>query len=176
MLSGDVAGNLGAVPNLTQTGRSVDGDSSVASGAEMSARLAREVRRRRGELGLSQQALARNSGISLATLGAIESGRKRNYTEPVLAALDAGLGWGAGVARRILDDDEQLRRGQRDEPDAGFDPAELAAMLRDYRAALERFAETGRRPVDEVSTLIGALDDEQRGAVVALLRLLVRRH
>ncbi len=71
---------------MSQTDVTTDGGGSVDSEPLMSVRLAREVRRRRSELGLSQQALARRGPVSLATLGAIESGRPRDYTAPTLAA------------------------------------------------------------------------------------------
>lgn len=141
------------------------GRGAIASGAHMSARLAREVRRRRGELRLSQQALARRGGFSVATLSVIERGRPRNYTPPVLAALDKALDWGAGHAQSILEDEAAAAAP----PDPPLTDGEMMVLLAEYRDALIDLRET---PIwhREAIALLSALSDQRRALIMQLAR------
>lgn len=150
----------------------------VDSGADMSARLAREVRRRRSEMGLSQAALARRGDLSLATLGAIERGKPRTYTAPTLAALDRALGWEVGHAQGILDDekrDDQRaiiaaarydERGDRDDA--------ISAMLADLSGAL---ADLRREPswMSELGRVASDFDDDEQQLLLYVARWVSRR-
>lgn len=122
---------------------------------QMYARLAREVRRRRSELGLSQAALARRGELSLATLGAMERGKPRAYTAQTLAALDRALNWEVGHAQGILDE-------QKPAPaDASLDQTVLG-MLAEYREVLDdlRRSPTWQRDVLAVADELGDEDRE----------------
>lgn len=66
-------------------------------------RLATAVRQRRGELGLSQEAITGvPATISLPTLKAIESGALRKYQATTLADLDRTMRWEPGTAESIF--------------------------------------------------------------------------
>jgi len=64
--------------------------------------LARAVRERRQQLGLSQRDLSRLAGLSLNTLGRIETARRDAYSPATLQALENGLQWEPGSASEIV--------------------------------------------------------------------------
>lgn len=66
------------------------------------ARLAREVRSRRAELGLAQGDLSALGGPSIVTVGQIERGQITRPQASTLRRLDKALGWGDGRASRLL--------------------------------------------------------------------------
>ncbi len=143
----------------------------------MSVRLAREVRRRRSELGLSQQALARRGPVSLATLGAIESGRPRDYTAPTLAALDKALGWEVGHAQAIIDD-ERTVVASRDADAAERAAADeaLTQSIAALGALVDRLNEAGSVPYgwrNDLLVLVEQLPDDERDALLAFVQALV---
>ncbi len=144
----------------------------------MSVRLAREVRRRRSELGLSQQALARRGPVSLATLGAIESGRPRDYTAPTLAALDKALGWEVGHAQAIIDD-ERTVVASRDADAAERAAADeaLTQSIAELRAIVAPLSEPPRAVPygwrNDLLVLVEQLPDDERDALLAFVQALV---
>ena len=64
--------------------------------------LARLVRERRAELGLTQREVHSVGGPSPATLYQLESGHRGSYRPHILRRLERALGWGAGSVRRVL--------------------------------------------------------------------------
>jgi len=100
-------------------------------------RLARHVRERREQLGLSQEEVANRGGPSDTTLGKIENGLG-SFARQTLEKLDVGLDWRVGSARRVLEGgDPQLA-----------DPADVAqdaeTMARG-RAARKRLVHAARQ-------------------------------
>jgi len=65
------------------------------------ARLGRRVSEERGRYWRSRNAFARAAGISARLLGDVEKGRRDNYSDATLAAVEAALGWEAGTCLRI---------------------------------------------------------------------------
>jgi len=167
---------------MRQTDVTTDGGGSVDSEPLMSVRLAREVRRRRSELGLSQQALARRGPVSLATLGAIESGRPRDYTAPTLAALDKALGWEVGHAQAIIDD-ERTVVASRDADAAERAAADealtqsIAELRAQLHATVARLSELSEPPPygwrNDLLVLVEQLPDDERDALLAFVQALV---
>ncbi|NUP32913.1 MAG: helix-turn-helix domain-containing protein [Streptomycetaceae bacterium] len=66
------------------------------------ARLGRRITTERGRHYRSRAAFARAAGIGERTLGDVEKGRRDNYSDATLAAIEAALGWEAGSALRIV--------------------------------------------------------------------------
>jgi transcriptional regulator with XRE-family HTH domain len=64
--------------------------------------LARHVRERRDELGLTQEEAAARGGPSTATLRLIENAADASYRPKSLRQLEQVLGWAPGSARAIL--------------------------------------------------------------------------
>lgn len=69
-------------------------------------RLARRVRERRAELGLTQQELAGAGGPSTATLRFLENAAPIAYKGKSLRQLEQSLGWAAGSVKALLDGGE----------------------------------------------------------------------
>jgi len=139
----------------------------------MSARLGREVRRRRSELGLTQAALAdRGKGhFSLATLSRIERGKARTYTGPVLAALDRALGWEVGHAQGILDDEQAGGGDSAVELAAAYTDERFGVMLSEMRGVLDEMRRTPSWHREALA--IGeAMNDEARAVWFAVGRRL----
>jgi len=67
-----------------------------------SSRLSSEVSAARGARRWSQRELAHHSGISLATIGALERGEDRSFTTTTLSRLDDVFEWSAGRARTLM--------------------------------------------------------------------------
>lgn len=65
-------------------------------------RLARRVAAERGRHWRSRAAFAKAAGISSRVVDDIESGRRSNYSEATLAAVEAALGWEAGSCLRVV--------------------------------------------------------------------------
>jgi transcriptional regulator with XRE-family HTH domain len=66
------------------------------------AHLARLIRERRADLGLTQREVHSVGGPSPATLYQLESGHPGSYRPHILRRLERALGWGAGSVRRAL--------------------------------------------------------------------------
>ena len=64
--------------------------------------LARLIRERRAELGLTQREIHSVGGPSPATLYQLESGQRGSYRPHILRRLERALGWDAGSVRRVL--------------------------------------------------------------------------
>jgi len=69
--------------------------------------LAREVRKRLDQLGLTRRELARRTGLSRQTIHNIENGYTVHFRPQTLSALDHALMWNVGTAA-------QLARGEMD--------------------------------------------------------------
>lgn len=65
-------------------------------------RLADEVVRRRGYLGLTRREFAEDTGFAAKTLGDIENARRKNYGAATLARLERALRWPSGAVDAIL--------------------------------------------------------------------------
>lgn len=110
---------------------------------DRSRRLARYVAARRADLGLSQEALAKQAGLNFKTIHTLETGkhwpvaRTRDKVEPV-------LGWEPGDIARIADGGYPTTGPlPEDDPDgliaaavAGGDPDELETRIREVIADL----------------------------------------
>jgi len=72
----------------------------------MPTRLSRALTAERGMNRWTQRELAAQSGISLATIGAMERGDDRQFNRATLARLDTTFGWPAGHARTLMIDAE----------------------------------------------------------------------
>lgn len=66
------------------------------------ARLGRRVTVERGRHWRSRNAFARAAGIGVRTLGDVEKGRRTNYSDATLSAIEAALGWEPGTSKRIV--------------------------------------------------------------------------
>jgi transcriptional regulator with XRE-family HTH domain len=78
--------------------------------------LARLIRERRAELGLTQREVHSVGGPSPATLYQLESGHRGSYRPHILRRLERALGWGAGSVRRALAGGLPLLEGETDNP------------------------------------------------------------
>lgn len=65
-------------------------------------RLGKRVTVERGRYWRSRNAFARAAGISPRLLGDVEKGRRTNYSDATLAAIEAALGWEPGTCLRIV--------------------------------------------------------------------------
>lgn len=65
----------------------------TSSGSKDWQRIAAAVRARRLELGLTQQGLAAEAGVSLTTVNLLEAGKQTSYRDLTLAAVARALGW-----------------------------------------------------------------------------------
>jgi transcriptional regulator with XRE-family HTH domain len=79
--------------------------------------LARLIRERRAELGLTQREVHSVGGPSPATLYQLESGHRGSYRPHILRRLERALGWGAGSVRRALAGGLPLLEGEPDRPE-----------------------------------------------------------
>jgi transcriptional regulator with XRE-family HTH domain len=79
--------------------------------------LARLIRDRRAELGLTQREVHSVGGPSPATLYQLESGHRGSYRPHILRRLERALGWGAGSVRRALAGGAPLLEGEPDRPE-----------------------------------------------------------
>lgn len=78
--------------------------------------LARLIRERRAELGLTQREVHSVGGPSPATLYQLESGHRGSYRPHILRRLERALGWGAGSVRRALAGGLPLLEGEVESP------------------------------------------------------------
>ncbi|NUP33631.1 MAG: helix-turn-helix domain-containing protein [Streptomycetaceae bacterium] len=65
-------------------------------------RLGRRVAVERGRHYRSRAAFARAAGIGARTLGDVEKGRRSNYSDATLSAIESALGWEPGTCLRIV--------------------------------------------------------------------------
>jgi transcriptional regulator with XRE-family HTH domain len=66
------------------------------------AALGQRVTAERGRRWKSREAFSRASGVSTRVLDDLERGRRSNYAESTLAAVEAALGWEPGSCLRIV--------------------------------------------------------------------------
>lgn len=64
-------------------------------------RVAEHVNRRLNELGWLQKDLEQQSGVSVATIRALQTGERTNYRPDVLAKVSRALGWPSDTLHRI---------------------------------------------------------------------------
>lgn len=78
-------------------------------------RLGDAIARRRAELDLSQEALARTVDVSVSRIGAIEQGntaaRKAHWGAKSYAAIEEALGWVRGSCRLVAEGGEPVVQG-----------------------------------------------------------------
>lgn len=65
-------------------------------------RLGNRITAERGRHYRSRAAFARAAGLGARTLGDVERGRRDNYSDATLAAIEAALGWEPGTCLRIV--------------------------------------------------------------------------
>ncbi|GAB3889359.1 hypothetical protein GCM10028802_42200 [Terrabacter terrigena] len=65
-------------------------------------RLGRRVAAERGRHWRSRAAFARAAGLSKRVVDDLELGRRSNYAETTLAAIEAALGWTPGTCLRVV--------------------------------------------------------------------------
>lgn len=65
-------------------------------------RLSSEISAERGARRWSQRELAHHSGVSVATIGALERGEDRSFTTATLSKLDRVFDWPSGRARSLM--------------------------------------------------------------------------
>lgn len=92
------------------------------------ARLGRAVRTMRLILGLTQDGLTSRGGPSDVTIRGLENGSGKRPNGDTLRKLDAGFGWPAGFASKIL-------RGEADVVEDLDEEGRLSPSLLDYEAA-----------------------------------------
>lgn len=88
------------------TVRSRVGRERASVPAVSTSRLSSQVAAERGARRWSQRELAHRSGVSLATLGALERGADRVFSSATLSRLDEVFDWPLGHARTLLIDAE----------------------------------------------------------------------
>lgn len=66
------------------------------------ARLGKRVAVERGRHWRSRAAFAHAAGLSPRLVGDIENGRRSNYSDATLAAIEAVLGWAPGTCLRVV--------------------------------------------------------------------------
>lgn len=71
-------------------------------------RVAKAVRRRRVELGRTQQEIADDAGVSLATWRLIESAGRDRYQDLTVRGVTKALGWHADAIDTLLDGEAEL--------------------------------------------------------------------
>jgi transcriptional regulator with XRE-family HTH domain len=99
--------------------------------------LSAQVVSRRVALGYrNRQALADAAGISLRTLGDIETGRRSNFDPSTIAALEHALKWGTGSVAEIVDGYDPTLSGAPAE--VPVDAAIEMVMLSDLSDGLKR--------------------------------------
>jgi len=111
--------------------------------------LARAVRRRRTDLGLTQADLAaRDNQLSVATLRRIEAAAATSYRDLQLAALARALGWTSDTVDRLLaseqpaPEDDTVATQAAGDPEPGDDEIEI-----DYNSAIANMPEEVRQAV-----------------------------
>lgn len=66
-------------------------------------RLGQRVAQERGRHWRSRSAFARAAGISRRVLDDVEKGRRDNYSDATLAAIELALGWAPGTCLRVVE-------------------------------------------------------------------------
>jgi transcriptional regulator with XRE-family HTH domain len=123
-------------------------------------RLGQFVVSRRLEMGYRQrQALADAIGVSLRTVGDIETGRRSKFDPTTIAALENGLGWETGSVLRIIEGGEPVMR--KATPDAPSLDEQDEAVIRVMRSNI---------PEEQKRTIVRMLIDERREAERQRLR------
>lgn len=89
-------------------------------------RLARLVRDRRGDLGMTQEEVTAAGGPSNSTVRLIEGARRPGYRPATLRALERALRWERGSARAVLDGGDPLALAGDEPAPPGISPAPAA--------------------------------------------------
>lgn len=137
-------------------------------------RLAAHVVSRRVELGYRtrQQFAQASTGLSVRTLGDVETARRASYDKGTIAALEQALGWVTGSVNTVLDGGDATPRAETppDLPEA--DPADraLARVMKSdlpeakkrliVKMLLEERREAERRWLDRAGQLIDLARDD----------------
>lgn len=113
-------------------------------------RLARHVRERREELGLTQEEVASRGGPSTATLRLIENNAGDSYRQKSLRQLEDALGWARGSVLAILAGEEPALRGGQPAAQRYADPTlqaiwELPGLTEEERRIAVAFIEAIRK-------------------------------
>lgn len=118
--------------------------------------LARAVRRRRTDLGLTQADLAaRDNQLSVATLRRIEAAAATSYRDLQLAALARALGWTSDTVDRLL-------AGEQPGPDEDAGRSNVAA---------EPASEPGDDEIEiDYNSAVANMPEEVRQAVIRIVR------
>lgn len=66
-------------------------------------RLGRRIAVERGRRWRSRAAFARAAGVSSRVVDDLENGRRNNYSDATLGAIEATLGWEPGTAQRVVE-------------------------------------------------------------------------
>jgi len=146
-------------------------------GIQQSAFMAEQVRMRRGVLGLSQEELAAEAGVSASTIMYVEDGERRRVLQHRTARmLEGALGWEAGSFVAIsLGRIPALRA--KDGPRAEHDSADFRRQVGYMTAMLDQASgDNGARLSDEAWELLRAKALRDRRNVNAVLIDALRLH
>lgn len=125
-------------------------------------RVASAVRRRRGEIGLTQDEAAELAGIGLSTWTNVESARGESYRPKTLVAICRALGWKSdSIERLLIGEPAEVADGQTDGS---------PAVNELVRSALDR----AESQSDPYARLIRGLSRLDLGQVAALADLVDR--
>jgi transcriptional regulator with XRE-family HTH domain len=124
---------------------------------EATERLASLVVARRVELGYKRRpAFAEAAGISLRTLGDLETGRRTNFDPATIAAIEQALRWATGSISQVL---------------SGGDPGEARATTheRAVNGAPTARPEPNERDEAVLKVLRSDLDESKKEQIIRLL-------
>jgi len=121
--------------------------------------LARTIERRRAELGLTQEQLAAASGLGLATISNLESGRQPAFSRRTLDRVGRALEWPDGWMSLIDEDDypalellshhPRRERGDSSPPDEPTTGEVLQVIRQEFAALTELLGEVLERIRDQ---------------------------
>lgn len=113
--------------------------------AEGWVRLGRIILHDRSRYWRTREEFARASGVSARVLDDLEAGRRDNYQDATLAAIEITLGWRAGTCLRVV-------QGGRVRRDVDLEMSRVLTawprLSHDARVMLAELAERSARPLD----------------------------
>lgn len=112
-------------------------------------RVGQRARERREELGLSQEKVGHDAGVSAYTIRLIEKGERGSFRAATMRAVSTALGWDPGAI-------EAIRQGK--EPGDAIDAYEGPAL------GLEERMERVERRVQKIFEMVSRIDAGSRGA------------
>ena len=131
---------------------------------------------RRGVLGLSQEELAAEAGVSASTIMYVEDGERRRVLQHRTARmLEGALGWEAGSFVAISEGRMPALRA-KDGPRAEHDSADFRRQVGYMTAMLDQAGDNGARLSDEAWDLLRAKALRDRRNVNAVLIDALRLH